>query len=186
MVKLLPMNMALFQQELYAIDENYPLSIPPSAILTVQVVMGVTLLTALIIAIWQVGKRKKNLSTLFKVAPEIKNIVTANSDRLMNSLKLLLSTSSNPPADVEAPLLETLTATDTPTTPNVSSMIPALPPCNQVPPLSMQTLSVDSLTPDVVEKLFQVYQQYHPYPWMPLKIKQLPTAKRCKHCQLTH
>ena len=78
MVKLLPMNMALFQQELNAIDGNYPLSIPPSAILTVQIVMGMTLLMALIIAIWQVCKRKKNLSTLFKVAPEIKDIVTAN------------------------------------------------------------------------------------------------------------
>ena len=52
MVKLPPMNVALFQQELNAINENYPLSIPPSAILTVQIVMGVTLLMALIIAIW--------------------------------------------------------------------------------------------------------------------------------------
>ena len=159
MVKLLPMNMALFQQELNAIDKNYPLSIPPSAILTVQIVTGVTLLMALMIAIWQVCKRKKNLSTLFKVAPEIKDVVTANLGGLMNSLKSLLSKSSNPPANVKAPLLETSTATDTPTTLNVSSMIPALPPCNQVPPLSMLTSPVDSLTPDVVEKLFQVYQQ---------------------------
>ena len=156
MVKLLPMNMALFQQELNAIDENYPLSIPPSAILTVQIVMGITLLTALIIAIWQVCKRRKNLSTLFKVAPEIKDIVTANFGGLMNSLKLLLSNFSNPPADVEAPLPETSTATDTPTTLNVSSMIPALPPHNQVPPMLMLTSLVDSLTPDMVEKLFQV------------------------------
>ena len=43
MVKLPPMNMALFQQELNSIDEDYPLSIPPSTILMVQIVMGLTL-----------------------------------------------------------------------------------------------------------------------------------------------
>ena len=86
----------------------------------------------------------------------------------MNFLKLLLSNSSNPPANVEAPLLETSTATDTPTTLNVSSMIPALPPCNQVPLLSMLISLVDSLTPDMVEKLFQVYQQ-------------LPACKSCSY-----
>ena len=57
MVKLPPMNMALFQQELNSIDEDYPLSIPPNAILMVQIVMGITLLTALLIGIWQVCKR---------------------------------------------------------------------------------------------------------------------------------
>ena len=57
------MNMALFQQELNSIDEDYPLSIPPCTILAVQIIMGVTLLMALLIAIWQVCKRKKNLST---------------------------------------------------------------------------------------------------------------------------
>ena len=38
MVQLPPMNMALFQQKLNAIDEDYPLSIPPSTILTIQIV----------------------------------------------------------------------------------------------------------------------------------------------------
>ena len=76
----------------------------------------------------------------------------------MSSLKSLLSNSSNPPANVEVPILETSTATDTPTTLNVSSVIPALPPCNQVPPLLMLSSPADLLTPDIVEKLFQVYQ----------------------------
>ena len=128
MVKLPPMNMALFQQELNSIDEDYPLSIPPSAILTVQIVTGVTLLMALLIAIWQVCKRKKNLSTLFKVAPEIKDLVTNNSGGFVNSLKLLLSNSSSPPTDVEVPTQEVSMATDTPSTSKVSSMILALPP----------------------------------------------------------
>ena len=127
MVKLPPMNMALFQQELNFLDEDYPLSIPPNTILTVQIVTGVTLLTALLIAIWQVCKRKKNLSTLFKMAPEIKDLVTNNSGRFVNSLKSLLSNSSSPPTDVEAPTQEVLVATDTPST-SISSMIPALPP----------------------------------------------------------
>ena len=112
----------------------------------------------LLIAIWQVCKRKKNLSTLFKVALEIKDLVTNNSGRFVNSLKLLLSNSSSPPTDVEAPTQEVSMATDTPSTSYVSSVIPALPPQNQVP-LSMLASLADSLTPDIVEKLFQVYQQ---------------------------
>ena len=95
MVKLPPMNMELFQQELGVIDENYPLSIPPSAILMVQIATGLILVTSIIIAIWQICKRKRNLSTLFKLAPEIKDIVTTNLDGFLNSLKSLLSNSSN-------------------------------------------------------------------------------------------
>ena len=122
-----------------------------------KIIMGVTLLIALLIAIWQVCKRKKNLSTLFKVALEIKDLVMNNSGGFVNSLKSLLSNSSNSPTDVEAPTQEVSMATNTPSTSNVSSMIPALPPQNQVP-LSMLASPADSLTPDIVEKLFQVYQ----------------------------
>ena len=128
MVKLPPMNMALFKQELNSIDEDYPLSIPPSIILAVQIIMGATLLMALFIAIWQVCKRKKNPSTLFKVALEIKDLVTNHSGRFVTSLKSLLSNSSNSPTDVEVPTQEVLMATDTPSTSNVSSMVPTLPP----------------------------------------------------------
>ena len=127
LVKLPPMNMALFQQELNSIDEDYPLSIPHSTILAVQIIMGVTLLMALLIAIWQVCKRKKNLSTLFKVALEIKDLVTNNSGGFVNSLQSLLSNSSNSPTDVEVPTQDVSMATDTPSTSNISSMIATLP-----------------------------------------------------------
>ena len=157
MVKLPPMNMALFQQELNSIDEDYPLSIPPSTILTVQIIMGVILLIALLIAIWQVCKRKMNLWTLLKVALEIKDLVMNNSGGLVNSLKSLLSNSSNLLTDVEAPTQEVSTATVTPSTSNISSMVPKLPLQNQVP-LLMLASPANSLTPDIVEKLFQVYQ----------------------------
>ena len=115
-------------------------------------------MTALAIAIWQVCKRKKNLSTLFKVAPEIKDPVSSNLGGLMSSLKSLLSNSSNPPADVEAPILETSIAANAPTTLDASSLVPALPPHNQIPPLPMLIPSPDFLTPNIVEKLFQIYQ----------------------------
>ena len=52
------MNMALFQEQLSPIDQNYPLSLPFGAILSVQVITGAILLATIVIAIWQVCKKK--------------------------------------------------------------------------------------------------------------------------------
>ena len=158
MAMLPPMNMVLFQRELNAIDENCPLSIPPSAIITIQIVTAITLFMTITIAIWQVCKRKKNVSSLFQVAPEIKDLIASDLGGLLNSIKSLLSNSSKPVNDEEASTQEPVNAVCTSTTLGTSSVVPVLPPHNQVPTLPMLMPSPDFLTPDVVEKLFQVYQ----------------------------
>ena len=156
------MNMKLFQQELDIIEENYPLSVPTSITLTVQIVMGVTLIGTVLVITWQDCKRKKSLSTLFKVAPEIKDLVNSETGGLVNSLKALLSHTSKQPTNEEAPKPEAMTSgqvTTVATTPSSAHTRPILPPHNQLPPLHMLTPPSEFLNPDVAQKLFQVYQR---------------------------
>ena len=66
-VKLLePMNMDLLNQELQLIDENYPLSMPPWAILGFQLVSGGFILTELSMMTWLCIKHRKSISVLLK------------------------------------------------------------------------------------------------------------------------
>ena len=66
-VKMLePMNMDLLNQELQLIDENYPLSMPPWAILGFQLVSGGFILTELSMMIWLCVKHRKSIPVLLK------------------------------------------------------------------------------------------------------------------------
>ena len=66
-VKLLePMNMDLLNQELQLIDENYPLSMPPWAILGFQLVSGGFILTELTMMTWLCVKHRKSIPVLLK------------------------------------------------------------------------------------------------------------------------
>ena len=66
-VKLLePMNMDLLNQELQLIDENYPLSMPPWAILGFQLVSGGFILTEISMMTWLCVKHRKSIPVLLK------------------------------------------------------------------------------------------------------------------------
>ena len=66
-VKLLePMNMGLLNQELQLIDENYPLSMPPWAILGFQLVSSGLILTKLSMMTWLCVKHRKSIPMLLK------------------------------------------------------------------------------------------------------------------------
>ena len=66
-VKLLePMNMDLLNQELQLIDENYPLSMPPWAILDFQLVSGGFILTEISMMTWLCVKHRKSIPVLLK------------------------------------------------------------------------------------------------------------------------
>ena len=66
-VKLLePMNMDLLNQELQLIDENYPLSMLPWAILGFQLVSGGFILTELSMMTWLCVKHRKSIPMLLK------------------------------------------------------------------------------------------------------------------------
>ena len=66
-VKLLePMNTDLLNQELQLIDENYPLSMPPWAILGFQLVSGGFILTEISMMTWLCVKHRKSIPVLLK------------------------------------------------------------------------------------------------------------------------
>ena len=61
-----PMNMALFNQKFRLIDENYPLTLPPWAILD-QIVSGAFILTKITLTAWFCLKHRKSVGTLLKL-----------------------------------------------------------------------------------------------------------------------
>ena len=66
-VKLLePMNIDLLNQELQLIDKNYPLSMPPWAILGFQLVSGGFILTEISMMTWLCVKHRKSIPVLLK------------------------------------------------------------------------------------------------------------------------
>ena len=62
-----PMNMALFNQKFKLIDENYPLTLPPWAILGGQIVSGTFILTEVSITAWFCLKHRKSVGTLLNL-----------------------------------------------------------------------------------------------------------------------
>ena len=56
-----PMNIALFNQKFKLIDENYPLTLPPWAILGGQVVSGGFILTKISLTAWFCLKHRKSV-----------------------------------------------------------------------------------------------------------------------------
>ena len=66
-VKLLvPMNMDLLNQKLQLINEDYPLSLPPWAILGLQLVSGGFILTEISMMTWLCIKHRKSIPVLLK------------------------------------------------------------------------------------------------------------------------
>ena len=63
-----PMNMALFNQKCKLIDENYPLTLPPWAILGGQIVSGTFILTEISLMAWFCLKHRKSVGTLLKLS----------------------------------------------------------------------------------------------------------------------
>ena len=62
-----PMNMALFNQKFKLIDENYPLTLPPWAILGGQIVSATFILTKISLTAWFCLKHRKSVGTLLKL-----------------------------------------------------------------------------------------------------------------------
>ena len=66
-VKLLdPMNMDLLNQKLQLMDEDYPLSLPPWAVLGFQLVSGGFILTEISMMTWLCIKHRKSIPVLLK------------------------------------------------------------------------------------------------------------------------
>ena len=59
--------MALFNQKFKLIDENYPLTLPPWAILGGQIVSGTFILTEISLMAWFCLKHRKSADTLLKL-----------------------------------------------------------------------------------------------------------------------
>ena len=143
------MNMELFQKELQPINENYPFSVLPSVTLAVQVIMGAILLGTLLLAVWQIYKRKGHLSTLFNFVPEIKNLVDQDPTSFINPIKHAIHPSSMNPAKPSSSADQSEDYTPKP----MMSTASAKPPCNASVPFSLD----EPLNPDVIEKLFYIY-----------------------------
>ena len=62
-----PMNMAILNQNFKLIDENYPLTLPPWAILGGQIVSGTFILIKISLIAWFCLKHRKSVSTLLKL-----------------------------------------------------------------------------------------------------------------------
>ena len=62
-----PMIMALFNQKFKLIDENYPLTLPPWAILGDQIVSDTFILTEISLMAWFCLKHRKSVGTLLKL-----------------------------------------------------------------------------------------------------------------------
>ena len=62
-----PMNVALFNQKFKLINENYPLTLPPWAILGGQIVSGTFILTKISLTAWFCLKHRKSVGTLLKL-----------------------------------------------------------------------------------------------------------------------
>ena len=62
-----PMNMALFNQKLKLINENYPMTLPSWAILGGQIVSGTFILTKISLMAWFYLKHRKSMGTLLKL-----------------------------------------------------------------------------------------------------------------------
>ena len=62
-----PMNMALFNQKLMLIKENYPMTLPSWAILGGQVISGTFILTEISLTAWFCLKHRKSMGTLLKL-----------------------------------------------------------------------------------------------------------------------
>ena len=62
-----PMNMALFNQKLKLINENYPVTLPSWAILGSQVISGAFILTQISLTAWFCLKHRKSMGTLLKL-----------------------------------------------------------------------------------------------------------------------
>ena len=62
-----PMNMALFNQKLKLINENYPVTLPSWAILGGQVISGTFILTKISLTAWFCMKHRKSMGTLLEL-----------------------------------------------------------------------------------------------------------------------
>ena len=74
-VHLPPLPMHEFEKELQLLDPKYPLTIPPSAILTFQVVVGFVVILTTVIMVWLCLRHRGHLSTLLKFAPELPKVL---------------------------------------------------------------------------------------------------------------
>ena len=63
-----PMNMALFNQKFKLINESYPLTLPPWAILGGQIVSGAFILTEISLTAWFCLKHRRSVGTLLKLS----------------------------------------------------------------------------------------------------------------------
>ena len=62
-----PMNMKLFNQKLKLINKNYPLTLPPWAILVGQVISGTFILIEITLMVWYCLELRKSMNTFFKL-----------------------------------------------------------------------------------------------------------------------
>ena len=74
-VHLPPLPMHEFEKELQLLDPKYSLKIPPSAILTFQVVVGFVVILTTVIMVWLCLRHCGHLSTLLKFAPEVPKVL---------------------------------------------------------------------------------------------------------------
>ena len=86
------MNMDLLNQELQLIDENYPLSMPPWAILGFQLMSGGFILSELFMMTWLYVKNRKSIPVLCKIHqnPSIIENLIQQADEFLHK---------NPPPD---------------------------------------------------------------------------------------
>ena len=99
-LKLPTMSVEIFDNVLENIDENYPLSLPPTLILALLVMMGVYVIALGIIFIWY--KRKASLATstvgnLTKLVPSLNDKIPTLDSLLPILSELISSKNKNKP-----------------------------------------------------------------------------------------
>ena len=153
-VKLLePMNMDLLNQELQLIDEHYPLSMPPWAILGFQLVSGGFILTELSMMTWLCVKHRKSIPVLLKFGFSLAHKIHQNPsiiEYLIQQADEFLH--KNPPLDQppqpkpkpphEKPLPTVSTSVDQAST-NDTSPLPVLP---EITPTVSHRKTLDFIT----------------------------------------
>ena len=127
-VKLLePMNMDLLNQKLQLMDEDYPLSLPPWAILGFQLVSGGFILTEISMMTWLCIKHRKSIPVLLKFGFSLAHKIHQNPsiiEHLIQQVDHFLH--KTPPPD-PPPRPKPKPPRETPVPTVSTSVLPALP-----------------------------------------------------------
>ena len=166
-VHLPPIPMHEFEKELQLLDPKYPLKIPPSAILTFQVVVGFVVILTIVIMVWLCLRHHGHLSTLLKFAPEVPKVLKGD----FTSIGKLLHPATPRPTSATTLPTAAISMPNLTCTPEAPPLPPkqreAMVPENEPTTPGLHSTTAETLEPKIVK---QAIEQLHTEGQLSLKL----------------